>query len=419
VKLHLPVLQRFDCQGCTHCCRRGWPIPVTDEERARIEKQGWRGTLDVDHFFEPYPAGGDRFPHMLAFNENGACVFLDESGKCRIHGQFGAREKPLACQLYPFVVTPAESGGAISVRYDCPSAAENRGRSLHQQRGSLESMASAASDEWRFDPPFVARTQRLEWSELRQIAEAADALLADDTHSPWQRVAAAARLCELLGEVSFEKIHGAKLHELLALLSPVAESECDALLADGRPQPRRRAIKMFRALLFAYGWSGESPAPRLVTRFVQRWRHLRISRRFARAAGEIPRLQGDWPHAAFEAVDRTMPPADEESVEPVIRSLRVKLDTLSFCGPGYFHYPLIDGLAALLLTYAVVGWFAKLSAFGGGASAPRREDVIWALRLVDHGYGRSPIFGKYSERLRITGLLISNDLAPLIGRHGA
>ena len=36
----LPVAQNWDCHGCTHCCR-SYHVPVTAEERKRIEAQGW------------------------------------------------------------------------------------------------------------------------------------------------------------------------------------------------------------------------------------------------------------------------------------------------------------------------------------------------------------------------------------------
>ena len=36
----LPVVQNWDCHSCTMCCRE-YIVHVSDEEKARIEAQGW------------------------------------------------------------------------------------------------------------------------------------------------------------------------------------------------------------------------------------------------------------------------------------------------------------------------------------------------------------------------------------------
>src|SRR5437016_2415053 len=93
----LPVLQNWDCHGCTACCRE-YIVHVTDEERRRIEEQGWAK--------RPEFAGVPLFKRLggwrgrWALNQKGGgCVFLDEGGRCRIHEEFGSAAKPLACRI--------------------------------------------------------------------------------------------------------------------------------------------------------------------------------------------------------------------------------------------------------------------------------------------------------------------------------
>ena len=45
--------------------------------------------------------------YRLGHQADGACVFLDERGLCRIHAKFGEQAKPLACRIYPYAFHPA------------------------------------------------------------------------------------------------------------------------------------------------------------------------------------------------------------------------------------------------------------------------------------------------------------------------
>src|ERR1700694_1332534 len=127
---HLPVIQNWDCHGCTNCCR-AYRVPVTVEERRRILAQGWDSDPDIGDLplfvrFGPWW----RPRYRLSERGNGACVFLSSEGRCRIHERFGADAKPLTCRLFPFVLVPTEDHWRVGLRYACPSAASNEGRTL-------------------------------------------------------------------------------------------------------------------------------------------------------------------------------------------------------------------------------------------------------------------------------------------------
>lgn len=42
---HLPVLQNWDCHVCGTCCQE-YRVTVTEEEKQRIEAQGWDRDAD-------------------------------------------------------------------------------------------------------------------------------------------------------------------------------------------------------------------------------------------------------------------------------------------------------------------------------------------------------------------------------------
>src|SRR4051794_3197520 len=103
---HLPVLQNWDCHVCGTCCHE-YQVTITDEERQRIDAQGWDSEADLGG----QPAYVNRgWPwarrYTLNHRPDGRCVFLSDQGLCRIHERFGYETKPLACRLYPFVLVP-------------------------------------------------------------------------------------------------------------------------------------------------------------------------------------------------------------------------------------------------------------------------------------------------------------------------
>src|SRR6476619_6180165 len=114
---HLPVIQNWDCHACGQCCKE-YEVIVTDAERERIAAQGWAG----DPAVPPGPLfvrTGSRRGGLYRLNSkpDGACIFLQDNGMCRIHAKFGSAAKPLACQVYPDVFVPVGDHWRIGVRF--------------------------------------------------------------------------------------------------------------------------------------------------------------------------------------------------------------------------------------------------------------------------------------------------------------
>jgi lysine-N-methylase len=129
---HLPVVQNWDCQGCSNCCRE-YHISVTAEERGRIQEQGWEQDPEIGQV-PLFVGSGPPWARRYRLNQrgDGACVFLSSEGRCRIHERFGAAAKPFPCRLYPFLLIPAGDHWRVGLRYACPAAAGNQGRPLRE-----------------------------------------------------------------------------------------------------------------------------------------------------------------------------------------------------------------------------------------------------------------------------------------------
>ncbi len=128
--------QRFDCRHCGRCCRE-LVIYITEGDRKKIDKQDWQDKLDGP----PHIRFGRSY--VLNHRSNGDCVFLTDNHMCRIHAAFGATDKPLSCQLFPFSLEPEADGFRVSVRFDCPSVARSVGRPLAKHRPDVARLASA------------------------------------------------------------------------------------------------------------------------------------------------------------------------------------------------------------------------------------------------------------------------------------
>ena len=76
-----------------------------ESPRARIDEEGWSDKLGVASYV--------RLGRGWALNKraDGACVFLDDDNRCRIHTAFGEAAKPAACRLFPFSLREVEHAG--------------------------------------------------------------------------------------------------------------------------------------------------------------------------------------------------------------------------------------------------------------------------------------------------------------------
>jgi Fe-S-cluster containining protein len=139
--------QRFTCQGCGRCCRRGWDIALTPAEVAAYRKGR------VERFFlegEERPAGaaGDPFepiPGHAPFERirrrrDGACGFLSSDNRCRLHEELGADHKPLSCQVFPFEFAPSGEVQRVVASFACPTIVANSGVPVATQLPALEGL---------------------------------------------------------------------------------------------------------------------------------------------------------------------------------------------------------------------------------------------------------------------------------------
>jgi len=77
---HLPVLQNWDCHVTGTCCKE-YLVTISDEEKQRIEEQGWDPEKDLGGL-TPFRRSGPPWARRYHLNHrpDGSCVFLSEDG---------------------------------------------------------------------------------------------------------------------------------------------------------------------------------------------------------------------------------------------------------------------------------------------------------------------------------------------------
>ncbi len=411
----MPILQNWSCHNCGGCCRQH-AIYITEEERARIVSQNWTPASGI-------PEGQPIFqeernwlssPRLrLAHQPDGACVFLDEKGLCRIHGKFGEPAKPLACRIYPYAFHPIGNKLTVSLRFSCPSVADNKGRPVLQQQKDLKTLAEQILPKnYRApDAPQLTSTTRLSWADTLLIVDAIDESLSDeDTPLPLVLLRTLFWI-DLIEQSKFTKISGERLVELLALLREGAAIEFPELPEES-PPPSAIALVQFRLLIGQYARKDTEAS--IDTSWKGRSRQLLNAFSLTRKSGQLPHFDEQFRSVPIQQLNDSFGPIPDQSLEMLRRFLRIKVQGLHFCGKGCHDLSVIDGLQALFLTIPAIAGLAKWKAASDSRTNWTHDDLREALNRVDHQHGYSPALGTWGAKRRVKNLVATGDLQKLI-----
>jgi len=411
-RLDLPTIQNWSCHNCSGCCRQHL-IEVTDEERERILGQGWSSTDGIPD--QPVIVRNGRFSrsHRLAHREDGACVFLNEQGLCRIHAKFGEAAKPLACRVYPYTFHPSGRQVAVGLRFSCPTVVENLGASVSSQAAELLQIAKQVVPAGGTDdpPPEITRGQRLDWKDFKRFLNALQEGLAQNDVPLDVRLRRILFWLELVRQSRFDDVRGRRLDEFLTLIRQASDIEDHSEL----PPPSRTGRVMFRLLAAQY--ARKDTLLVLQSGLSNRLRLLISALKFARGRGQIPILQDGFGVATFDQLEQPFGMPDTAQ-EMLTRYFLVKVQSIHFCGRAYYGLPLVEGFLSLVLIYPAILWLARWLAVTAGRQALNIQDIQHAMTVADHHHGFSPAFGQASFRRRVRDLNRLGEIGRLVDWYG-
>jgi len=409
LRIEAPPIQNWSCHGCTDCCRDQLIIKLSPEEKQRIEKQGWTRADGVE------PAAiivGEGSYYRLGHQSDGACVFLDALGRCRIHAKFGEEAKPLACRLYPLVIHPAGKKLVAGLRFSCPSAVTNRGKPLAEQGTEIQKLASLVvpEDYQEMPPPPVLSAPDGEWPDFLRFVKWLDMSLAVPEVPLTLKLLRTLHWLKSVEKGCLDQITGPGADEILEALVQGATKKIP-VLPETPPKPSRFGRLIFRLLLLEYARTVTVKDQRASGR--HRWKMLRAAFQFARATGRTPALRDGLGQVEFATIERHFEPLTPAAEAILTRFFRVKIQSLHFCGRAFYDTSLIEGFRNLALLYPVILWLGRWLAVSEQRSSLSEADVARAVTMVDYHHGYSPYLG---GRVRL--LNQRDDIARLCGWYG-
>jgi lysine-N-methylase len=405
----LPVVQNWDCQSCSACCR-SYHVPVSAEERRTIESQGWDQDSELKNvpFFVREGSWLSGREWRLNHKADGSCVFLGADNRCRIHAKFGSAGKPLACRVYPFMLVPVGDHWRLGLRFACPSAAASVGRPLAEHVAEAQQYATLLEENSpsakNVPPPPLRKGQVVKWDDVFRIVTAISKTLgneADPLERRWRKVLGLVQMLRAAefdgGEDPKKAVTGGRLSEMLHVLGMAMEDDAPKTAAEV-PPPGWVGRMMFRSVLAVYARKDHGTEKGTAQRTALGRIGSAIA--FARGKGRIPKLHAWIPDATFDMGEFPSGPLSDNAMSLLTRYYRLKVESLQFCGPTNFDMPVWDGLESLALTFPAIMWLSRVFAAGG---KPRDEAVELALRAVDDNFGFNKLLGlgrqKYALKL--------------------
>lgn len=408
--MRLPVLmprlpeQRYSCHGCGDCCR-DFTIELRGDDFERVRTQGWEAELGEPFWVD---FAGRRW---LRQREDGACIFLGQGGRCRIHARHGLEAKPVACQLFPFSFAPGPRGVQIGVNFACASVRRSAGAALATHEAEVRRLQAAVPEACEgasiadLEPGLPATEQ-----EVEGVSRALDRWLADDALSGAMRLEGFAWLAQSLREAKLSRVRGDRLVELLGTLVQAGPGELPLLPA---MPPTSRAWRLLRQAVFARVEDPKIADLRRSGRLRGVFAQWRRSRAWSSGRGAAPAIHG-WPQLRFDAMagaPRLFAGVDATAIDELMRRwLRATVLGGRAWGAGLYGLPVSEGVAMVALNAACAAWLACARAASSGRGEVCVEDLGEAIGRVDRASGRAPWLGSTGERQRVAFLCLQDAI---------
>lgn len=427
--IYVPKLQgqKYSCHGCGSCCR-DFTVQLTDTDLQKLNEQGWKERLGQEYVVQ------FRGHSWLKQTDDGACVFLGDNGLCKVHAEFGLEAKPLACQFFPFMLSPNVRDTHVGISFACGSVVASKGADLESHRGDVRRMSELLPASAPMPVQLQGKLIASE-SEVATIETALDGWLRKKNISPAVRYQGLAWLITSLLQANLGNVRGEKLRQLASTLSDAVEQELPLL---DWPEPSPRAWKLLRQAVFT---RIEDPK---IGDLLKRGKVASVLGQWARsrkwAVGKGISLKttgfrsvdfasfestfgvfdtsttsiGDSTSLSIEAAKNTLTDSqshDAEAMDDLLqRWIRATILGGRAWGSGLYGLPIDQGLGLIMVNLLTALWLARFHAAGRGAQHVSLLDLQVAVGRVDRTSGRAVWLATAGERLRVKWLSHSDSL---------
>ncbi len=424
----LPVLQNWDCHQCGNCCT-DYVVPVSEEEKKRIEGQGWEQLPEYQGkpLFVRHSSWWQFWKKKYRLRtKDDHCIFLDEKGLCKIHGKYGLMAKPFACRLYPFILVPVGEEWRISMRFACPSASANKGRSLASQNqeiisyaremeqwdeptidAAIDSSGRAAAESKKVRLPVLQARTTTSWEDLDTFVKAMVGIINDGSDPFPRRLLRILELVRLCRKAKFEIVKGKKLKEFLELVGTSIKAEVPRDLGK-LAAPKWIGRILFRTTLAVFLRKDSGIRRGVAGR--GRLALIAAMMRMVAGRGKIPELQKGLPDLDFSDFEsKQIGPLEPASLELLERYYSVKLDSCQFFGATCYDLDFWEGIVFLILTYPCIMWLAR-----GYLEQGQTVALNKAINVIDENYAYNLLLGHARQKMATRILFGQGELDRLV-----
>ena len=427
--IYIPKLQgqKYSCHGCGSCCR-DFTVQLTDTDLQKLNEQGWKERLGQEYVVQ------FRGHSWLKQTDDGACVFLGDNGLCKVHAEFGLEAKPLACQFFPFMLSPNVRDTHVGISFACGSVVASKGADLESHRGDVRRMSELLPASAPMPVQLQGKLIASE-SEVATIETALEGWLRKKNISPAVRYQGLAWLITSLLQANLGNVRGEKFRQLVSTLSDAVEQELPLL---DWPEPSPRAWKLLRQAVFTRIEDpkiGDLLKRGKVASVLGQWAR---SRKWAVGKGISPKTTGfssvdfasfestfgvfdtsttsigDSTSLSIEAAKNTLTDSqshDAEAMDDLLqRWIRATILGGRAWGSGLYGLPIDQGLGLIMVNLLTALWLARFHAAGRGAQRVSLLDLQVAVGRVDRTSGRAVWLATAGERLRVKWLSHSDSL---------
>jgi Fe-S-cluster containining protein len=406
--------QYFTCINCGKCCGP-WDIPVTQEEKEKIEKLGIPGYAPGEN--KCFTGKGNIRGIYHIRKKGRCCVFLDSDNLCLIHKHHGEKVKPLACRAYPLdIFNWQDKVTSAAFRYDCPAVASQSGKRINAFVHDISAISNELSRKRKFATAEYNLKLKTSLKNIRIVAEAYGKFLLDARLRPSIRIFAAAKLIEFHSKPkNFSDIaevgdfFGRDAVELVHRSIPDLET-----LISGAGVPNFHQKMVFRYILSGFIRSDEET----VLKFLPLARLSRVKSilKFSFGSGSLDKISGHLPDtSSSDPMESVKGMAwDEDAFGLYWEYLGSKLDSLHFCGYPCLNLTFEEGMQHLLITYPVTAYLSALLAKSDKRNHVGKKDIAAAVSLIDHTFSRSPFFAIRHVRKMTKSLCSENTLSLIL-----
>lgn len=407
----LPIVERWDCHQCGFCCR-GSIIPLSEKDLTQLQQQSWQEHPEFRGVAITTPIAGRAEKRQLAKRPDGSCIFLNASGLCRIHAEFGLAAKPLTCRMFPLQIIPREKDAVLTTRRACPSAAADKGRTLAEQMPEFMSdVRESGLLETSAPAPRIKAGDSPDWKRARVVLEGLRRVTADDRYPPIRRLAHGLEMCRLLEEADLAALDTRKLAELVQVLEEHIAEEAAPHFSERRP-PGLATRVLFRQM--ALEVVRVHPRSKPTASWSERLKMPFWAIKMVRGSGKLPKVNDQFPVVPFQSLEQPLGGLAAEAVTALGRYFESTTASYQYALAGKPDWSIVASYRELALLYPVGLWILRWATAGRSVTP---DDTYEMLCMLDRAQGYAALAGP-RQRRRLASLTQLGQLPSLVAWYG-